>query len=100
MLKRGLFASIALACATAGSASAMSLTAAEALAQFSIVTGKDLDTNQDNYGRAYVGGDLNVTAGKADFANRDLPESSYAALTVAGDVTGGTAVLAITVPPW
>ncbi|WP_210527324.1 choice-of-anchor A family protein [Rubellimicrobium arenae] len=65
------------------------LSATELLNQFSIITTGNLDTNQDNYGRAYVGGDLNVTQGKADFANRPLPPSHHPDLIVEGNMTGG-----------
>ncbi|TDX23796.1 collagen-binding domain-containing protein [Rhodovulum visakhapatnamense] len=82
----------AMAVSLGAAAPAATLSASEILAQFSIVTAGDLDTNQDNYGRAYVGGNLVASAGKADFANRPLPASDYADVIVEGNVTGSGGV--------
>ncbi|PYE85013.1 choice-of-anchor A family protein [Pseudoroseicyclus aestuarii] len=100
-MKHYLFAIAAAGVGLAGQAAcAATLSGAELLNQFSIITTGDLDANHDNYGRAYVGGNLTTTSGKADFANPPalpdgrpgkLPASDYAALTVVGDVTGGPA---------
>ncbi|WP_414897661.1 collagen-binding domain-containing protein [Rhodovulum sp. YEN HP10] len=82
----------ALAVSLGGAAPAATLSASEILSQFSIVTAGDLDTNQDNYGRAYVGGDLVASSGKADFANRDMPGSAYPDVIVEGDARGPGAI--------
>ncbi|MBL3560671.1 collagen-binding domain-containing protein [Rhodovulum sulfidophilum] len=77
----------ALAVSLGAAAPAATLSASEILSQFSIVTAGDLDTNQDNYGRAYVGGNLE-TSGKADFVNRDMPVSAYPDVIVEGNARG------------
>ncbi|RAP42795.1 hypothetical protein BYZ73_03795 [Rhodovulum viride] len=88
----------AMAVSLGGAAPAATLSASEILAQFSIITAGDLVTNQDNYGRAYVGGDLVTSAGKPDFVARPadypiaLPDSPYADVVVEGDVTGSGGV--------
>ncbi|RBO54592.1 hypothetical protein DSD19_04240 [Rhodovulum sp. BSW8] len=91
-MKMEFLLATAMAVSLGAAAPAATLSASEILAQFSIVTAGNLDTNQDNYGRAYVGGNLVASAGKADFANRPLPASDYADVIVEGNVTGSGGV--------
>lgn len=74
-------------------AGAATLSAADLLNQFSVITAGNLETTgKDNYGRAYVGGDLDTSAGRADFGGRALPGSSVGDIVVEGDVVGSQGV--------
>ena len=78
---RFALASLSLA-AAASPAFAVPLTSIEVLQQFNLVTFSNLATSSDVEGRTWVGG--NAQGG--NFVQRPLPASSYAGVTVIGDL--------------
>lgn len=69
--------------------SAASLTADEIMTQFNLVVFGNHSLNSQVHGRAFVGGDLVGGSGSMTTTNYVLPPSSFADVTVVGDVRSG-----------
>ena len=65
----------------------LSLTAQQTLGQFGLVVLGNLQSSSDVDGRTFVGGTL---TGNGNFAQRSLPASAYAGLTVLGNATAAS----------
>ncbi|SNR47851.1 collagen-binding domain-containing protein [Puniceibacterium sediminis] len=80
-------AAIALFCA--GTVGAATMNANEILNQFNLVTFSDHALSSNVHGRAFVGGDLTGNSGGMTTSNYTPPASSFADVTVVGDVRSG-----------
>lgn len=74
---------------SATSVSAATLTADQILNQFNLVVFGDHALNSQVHGRAFVGGDVKGGSGSMTTTNYALPASTFADVTVVGDVRSG-----------
>ncbi|ROO27400.1 glycosyltransferase family 1 [Salinisphaera orenii MK-B5] len=92
---KGKFSSLAAAVAggvflaTAGGASAAPITGDALMQQFNLIVLGDLDSTSEVEGRTYVGGNLGGSSSTYYTRGSQAPASSYDAVTVGGNITGG-----------
>ncbi|PJF10399.1 choice-of-anchor A family protein [Pseudorhodobacter sp. MZDSW-24AT] len=84
-----LFGLVSAALLAASPVAAATLTADEIMGQFNLVVFGNHSLNSQVHGRAFVGGDLVGNSGSMTTSNYTLPPSSFADVTVAGDIRSG-----------